>query len=1112
MRADDLLDEIEPLSYPDRVRRLVGLRRLAGGPELTALLAELGGRGHYERSVALFIASAVRDEASLAHILAAARDPDTALALQAIRLSVRYTPAPEPLVRSLTDAPIAIRAATYRAIRRHRRADLAGALVGPVAARWGADEAAALLPACDPEQAAEHLPGLAHAVPNRRSLGRAHPETVLGQAERELRDLTGSARNSWWHWNGPGVAAAVRHDPGRVLGLVEDYWHAGGLPEAVRPRIGALLDAEPERTLRLLLSDGCRPTLPSLLNSRSLCERLARVGGDGLIAVARALRDDEYVLRRLLKTVPPSRRGALFDAAMADVDLTAAELGEDLLNALPRPVRVREARRMLALRTVAERPRRVRAVTAFLPFEEARPLLEEQTRRPDAEERAEGYGLLVECAGRERDPEVLSALLESLGRLRNEQNPVRLAALHALVSVPSTVLRAGHAAAVERLTEDSLNARDCSDATRDMLMRIALAIFAQGAVRDDAELAVSGIGLMTRLMGSASHVRLGRIDHVLRRGQEHRLVERLVPLLDEGARRDDHALALLLVRALGPRAHGVQALQDALEKALDARADGVIRDAITLWLEPAATRAERVERVVGKDPSTVAVPAVLAAIAAERTDLLHLVLSDATPAGRFQRADVTYVPWVVPRWTRRWTARQHTAYLSLLERVAHDGRLADTDRGRAVTAIATVPGVDAARLRPFLESGDTHLRRMALTAAPWTARPQDVLPDLLAHASSDDAHVAVYAAGRAARFVRPSALAALLRPVLTDGKITARKEALRILLRTRVPEAMDVVAAAWDDPGQHRDVRAAIVSAVRPHMTEPVARRILAEAADGPRDLARQVLGAWPYEIQDAWRAAYAALVVRVAYSPDPDVSDPALSALGRWAPWAPEIPAVLAGVLTDLGETRSWRTALFTLVSCAVGGTGTEELAGAAATLAAAGDVADAEAERDLPAAQRLTALADALRSSAANRRDAAEPALRAVIGRLPAQLARELSAATVRWTAPDTAATVDALAGDCAGVAVLAVRWVARALADGPHSGSSAWLLPDADDVRPHAVRLADRGDLAGGLFACALTARHGPRAGWPPEWRTLLRTLRTHPAPDVAFSARDIHTADE
>ncbi|MGH3238806.1 MAG: hypothetical protein ACRDNL_00400, partial [Spirillospora sp.] len=546
---------------------------------------------------------------------------------------------------------------------------------------------------------------------------------------------------------------------------------------------------------------------------------------------------------------------------------------------------------------------------------------------------------------------------------------------------------------------------------------------------------------------------------------------------------------------------------------------------ITLWLAPPGTRAERVGTVVAKDPSAVAVPAVLAAIARERTDLLHLVLSGDAPAGRFRRADVAYVPAATRPWTRRWTARQRDAYLALLERVA-SGDLPDSDRAEAVAQMARVPGVDPARIIAHFDD-DPYVRRAALTALAWTPSPQDTLPRLLSYASSDDAHVAVYAATRAARFVPPSALTEMLGPVLTGGKITARKEALRILLRNRVPDVLRLVATAWDDPDQHRDVRVAIVSAVRPYLGDPVARQILREAADGPRDLARQVITTAPLQVEERHRAAYAELILRVARSPEAEVRDSALLVTAQWAPWAPDAPALLADIVTDLDDTRSWREALTALVGCVTQqGIGAAELGRASAALTAAPDLPDAEPERDLPAAQRLDALVTNVRGVAEYHRDAAEHAIRAITDHLPGQLARELAAATLRWDTPGTAAALDALAESCAPTTtpnhptapggVVAVMRVAEALVG---EEPDPYFLeedrpgqPDPEDVLPHAIRLAARGDLPGGLFACALTDRHGPRAGWSEAWRTLLRTLRTHPLPDVTFTARTTHTAPE
>ncbi|MFF0520042.1 hypothetical protein ACFYTC_15140 [Actinomadura nitritigenes] len=1119
MRADELLTEVEPLPFGERCRRLADLRGRAGTPELAALLGELADGGHYERSVGLFVASAVRDEASLAHIARAMGDADAELACRAIRLYVQHGNGPEPFLAGLDDAPAAIRSEIYDAVRRRRRADLADALVGPVADRWGVEEAAALLPACSPPVVAERIDAFARAVPNWASLGGAHPGVVLDHAERRLAEAADWLRAGLWGLYGPGVAAAVGHDPGRVVGLLERFGGDPGLPFALDSKTGVLLEAEPVRMIRLLTSERYERSLRRVLWRRSVRDRLAALGDGDVARVARAVREDDSALRLLLKAFPPSRREHVFDAAMAGVDLSAVELDESLLDVLPRALRVREARRMLRLRRVAETPARYWSISAFLPYEEGMPVLEALTRRPDADDRATGYALLIACAGRSRDPGTLTAMLESLVRLRNEQDPVRYSALDALANVPEGLLRSEHAAAVARFADDALAARDCSYMTRQALGRIAAAFCRQGAIRDDADLVVFGLELVERLIGHAGAVFLGRLDRVLRHGQEFRLADTLAPHLDAAARRDDHRLALVLVRALGRRAHRVPRLQDALEAALDARSDDVLKQAIGLWLAPPGTRAERVGRVVAKDPSAVAVPAVLAAVARERTDLLHLVLGGTTPPGRFQRADVTYVPHMAAAWMRRWTSRQRDAYLGLLARVAGNEEQPGDARASAIRTIGTVPGVDAARLRPYLDSDDDRIRRTALTAVAWTASPQAVLPDLLAHAATDHAHVAMYAMTRAARFVRPSELAAILGPALREGKITARKEALRILLHNRVPDALDLVAAAWDDPGQHRDVRAAIASAVRPYLAEPVARRILGEAADGPRDLARQVLGTPPLAVEERFRGFYASLVLRVAGSDDTEARAAALPNVPQWAQWAPDAPAVVAGLVTDLAVTEGWRPALDALVGCVVAGYGAAELGATAAGLAAAPDEPSAGAERDLPAFQRLTALVGAVRSAADHDRDTAERAVAALDGRLPGDLARELAAATLRWDGPGTAAALDALADGCAG-GVLAAREVAEALVAW---ADERWLAypeyvtlpagtPDPEAVLPHAERLAGRGDLAGGLFAAALTGVHARRAGWPAPWRALLRTLRAHAHPDVAYTARRMRTAEE
>ena len=1118
--AHELLAEVEPLSYQARCARLASLRDRAGTPELAELLAELGRRGPYERSLALLAAAATRDPASLAHIAGAMRDEDAAIAAQAVGLTVRLGAAGATELAGLVDdAPAELRARLYRAIRTYQRTDLAESLIRSVGERWGAAEAVALLPVCGEATVRALLPELAHAVSNWGALGRAHPGPLLDHAERDLAQLPSGQRWSWWTMHSAALAAASGHDPARVIGLLEDYWDQPGLNGTLVRRFSRLVASDPERMTDLLLGSMGRQELRRVLSVRGVRDRLVRLlTEDRLAGVLRAVREDTVVLALMLKTLPPSRRAAAFDAAMEGIDLSTRELEPQLLEVLPAAVREREATRMLGLRRVAEDPWRTLEVSAFLPYGQAAERLREATRRADAEERGRGYELLIACAGRTRDPQVLGDLLTTdLARLRNEQDPVRARALDALTKVPKGLLRAEHTAAFTRLIEDALNARDMSFATGNALARLVSTAFQLGAVRGDQDMtlfAIEAMRTLTRHGGGQPMIH--GLDRLLRRGQEHELVRSLAPELEKDVARDEFRLTLSLVNALGRRAYGVPELQDALSSALLASREGVVRMAIDHWLAPPRTRAERVALILELDRSAIVLQNVFRTVATVRSDLLWPVLSGTPQEGRFWRHLITYVPLAHRDWTRQWTAAQRAAYLTLLRRAADDGSARETERADAVRMIGNVAGVPADELRPYLRSKNALIRRSAMTAVVWTASPQRVLGELLAEAGGDDAHVALYAVTRAARFTPPSTLPGALAPVLADGKVTARKEAVRLLAHHRSPGADQILAREWDREGQHRDVRAAIASVARQRLDLPNSERILTEAVEGPRDLARQVLGERPLLVEPHHRARYAALVVRAARSADPEVRAEALNRLAQWVPWSPEAMDTLARQTADLAETVTWRNALNGLVTSALSGP-VDALRDAVASLVATTEPADAEAERDLPIAQRLDALVEALTAAAAPNRDQAAPALAAVDGLLPEPLGAILAAGTLAW---DDAVNLDTLldrpvTGTAALMAVAEALAKPLALDEMQRYGLSLGSFDAAVDpqtVLPGARRAVARADLPGGIVAAALVGTCGPRAGWSEPWRDLLRGLRSHPHPDVVFLARQVHTAGE
>ncbi|MFD0904783.1 hypothetical protein [Actinomadura sediminis] len=637
--ADALLAEVEPLAHAERRRRVADLRRLAGGRELVPLLVDLGQRGPYERGLALALAAAARDDASRAHIAAVARVEPLGLARPAVRLAVRLGASAGALLDLLADASAPVRKAAWSAVRKHRRDGLADALVDRVRERWGDAEAASLLPACRRATVASRLDTLAPAVPSWRLLGRAHPDLVLDHAERapaELRTLA------------PGLAEAAQRFPARVVGLLP---HVTDLPTSLAKKAGVLMDAEPERMLRVLLGP-LRPALWVLIvHRRCVRARLRRYGDDELAAVARAVHEHAgnarlHAVRSLLRAVPPGRRERLFAAvrAAAEADGGRAHL-DSLLDLLPRPLRAREARRNAPRGIERNLP-----LYAHLPYDEARPLLEDMTCREEADTRAGGAALLVRCAERSGRPEVLSHALGFLDRV-DPAGPSLDTVVLALHALPDAALRAGHAAAVERFARRVLDARKDPRYPCPLADLLAAKLCRTGLAREDPAFLTPGLGLLHDQPGFAAQRldRTGRLDHLLPHGREHFLGDALAPYLDTG----DHRVTLLFANVLGRRAEDVPSLRRALARAVD-EAEGRARAvAIGLWLAPPRTRAERVGRVVARHPSAVAVPSVLHAIATERTDLLDLVLTAGLDASRIR-----------PAWTRRWTSRQR-AFLTL---------------------------------------------------------------------------------------------------------------------------------------------------------------------------------------------------------------------------------------------------------------------------------------------------------------------------------------------------------------------------------------------------------------------------------------------------------------
>ncbi|WP_430783474.1 hypothetical protein [Actinoplanes sp. G11-F43] len=1074
-----LLTSLDPLSYRERMNRLTEWARTA--PDRDQVCGELRERGPYERHLALVAAMVAQDADGIA---GAARDPQPSIRIAALTAAVSAGALPGDHV----DRPAVERRRVYRALRRRHVPGVADALITVVRAEFGDEEAAALLPGCGADTVRALLPDLEHALHLER-LVRWHPGPLLNRVRERLAEAPAELRGRIW---GDAAGAVLRCDPAQALDLIERYAPRESLPGPL-VAYGVLAAHDASRVVRLLTARDRTAWLQRIVLPPALLRRLAVLPTGDLAELASRFREHSRALAGLLAAVAPARRGELYDRALAEVDTASLIPAAEIMEVLPAAVRIREAARVLGLSRIQEREAQVLAWSAYLAWPDASAALEVALRSGDADERASGYALLVEAARRSRDREAVAEVIVRLGRLRNEQDPVRASALTALARV-APLLTAGTAAGLTQLTTDAVDARDASAATTTALSTLAADVLQHHvAVPQLREWALSTIDLVST--GAQVPV-LRRFDTVLRRGQEAMVFERLRGWVEAGIARGRYGPLFALTHALGKRARQLPHLQDLLRRAIGPRTlASVARPAIGLWLDDPRTRSERVAEVLAIDPTAVTIHGVWATICASRTDLLDLVLS-RRPRGRFVEPGTRWVPaWALH--TERWLPRQQARFVELQELIIADTEQPVWQRAAAIRAAARVPGAGRELVLRHIDAPEVPIAEAALGALVWTDRPDEALPVLLSYADGDRARVALYAAGRAVRHTRPSLLPDALGSVLTrPAKITSRKEAARLLARYGPSQVMASLLEAYTNPDAHRDLRAAIVSAARQRLRAETSWTILRTAVGGSREERRAVLSAYPYTIPERHRRRYGELIVEACQSTDREVRRAAFGQLGEWSPWLAGVTAMVVDRLTDLGETMAHIEVANLLKA---GGDPTLRTALARLVDRDAADDHPGDPVSDRPARRRIKLLA----RGAVNRS-----------GSRPVDADRTALVDAARWLARHPAFTgtaaellvdlgrldnLDEIAGLCAARPVLAVRTAEHVGAR--LRGLRHW--PDPMLLADTVTALAGRGDLAGGLFAVAVV-RHGAGFGWKQPWRDLLTGLRRHPDIDVREEA--------
>jgi hypothetical protein len=979
---------------------------------------------------------------------------------------------PNVLVDALPELPPAVRRVLFRRIRQRRLTTLATALVDVVE---DVDEAARLLPLCDSATVERLLPAVEHAV-NHATLARYHPEFTLARAADELARL--DVTDPWWRSRGYALDEIVAHAPARLLDLVERHAPATWLPFSGRS-LALMAEVDAGRLLRLLENRTYQLT-------RRGYRTLAAANPPELVRLGR-----QHPVT-VLRVLPPSRRAEFFDRLYADKDMTRLHIPDEVLRLLPRDRRAAEARRLRAIAAETGDEDQVRRMTVHLPYDEARDDLTRITRSGEADERVVGYRLLIDCAANGlRLAELLPWLVD---RLKREQDPVRAAAVQALAGVHPRAL--GSATELTQLAADAYDARDFSHSTGAALADVCMKLLAYNG-------SPVALGVLTDWWKRTRWSYLGDLSRKLRRGQEHDVFEALRTTVEAAADQVDFQPAFALAGAFGRRTDNMPELLDLMWDAIPYGREHASRQAIRHLLADPRHRSARVQRILDLDPTAVFVSEVVDVIQYNRTDLLEVVLGKTIPKGTFAPRKVRLIPLYLGH-TERWEPAQRARYAELLMSLADSDKESRGTRAGAVTAIGRIHGPAKRNVLRYLDSDDELIAQAAIARLPDLDEPAEALDLLLTRALGDSRGHAeltsMYTIRRCAARVVPRRLTEVLRAALArGGRVTVRKELVRLVSDFRLPDAVGILRQTWDAPDQHRDVRAAVAFAALSWLDDPTATELLRDAVSGPREISGQLLRTRPYTVPAKHRSSLSALVRQVATGPDDRLRTDALASLDAWARWDPAVHTVLADALTDLTERVSWRAAVQPLQRLVVTPEGAATVIKVMHTLLDAPPTPDAAADRDRPAFQRARAVVNGLTVSWN-----VQPVFRRAIHRISDELRRyddirvenvALRVSTVNPNGPqvlDDLRDLEDLVGDNPFLAVQAGHALAR-----PH---------DATHLVPAVAQLTN------GHLQVALLTDNSHRLGHPEPWRALIRELRRAPDPGVRDAALRLVTAKE
>ncbi|RUT04400.1 hypothetical protein DSM106972_046280 [Dulcicalothrix desertica PCC 7102] len=847
MTLQQLLQQLESLSYHDRVRRMVELgRQVSTDTQVRDILNSLEQGDFTERLLALNSCYGSYDGAK---IIRALSDNSHLIRSKAVQMVGPLTSDAQVQTALNTVTLKDCRYVLKQLLKWHRRSCI-DTFINQLASTNN-DSFSRLLPCASSELVQRHIESVIdfYGIDEWKLLARLHPRIV-----EELLQRRANATSEF----DPRLTTRVN----AVLPLLSELFPetalsicrtVSGIIPLSNLNLQPLTERYPRQVADLILSSNDRANV----SFDKVAHKLETQQLISLINRRKYTINEQYIFYLLA----PQQREIIYRTF---ADSWRSSIGGNIIPAiipyLPRHIREQEAQRYLNLpRNIFPEERLYCA--AYLPWGDTHALVNPYINDPDPELRKQALSTLIFATRYNRSH--TSDILNIVKQRRNEQDPVRGAMIKGLAELPSSIWHSQHLEDLSQIISHAFNAVDLSNFTVISIERLVIQILPFHPAWSAGQLAT--------LVQQRGQINFYDLGERLSNSDMPRVAPILLPVLQSWERKRESNI-IAAARSFGHRLKVFDGLVEILERIIkNTRNNTIASEALDLIAKYRRDKLnELIPQLLQQDPSWITQYTVYNFLHRKRQDLITPFLRYSAYTGLFSTDETRFI-LPLTNGFNRWTTQQQEIFQRTLEEVIQDPERDTLTKLCVIKQLAALPGVQPTSLQELANPDNPQLviRDAALLALPQLDSPYGI-PILVEALNDDRARIAIYAL-RSMLLQMPENQALQTLRAVPLNKVTVAKEVVRLLGELPSSEAYTELLS-WNERDLHRDVRVAFIRALSNHLEHPETWPILFGAATSSDTAIARTVGRQHYDQSQNNQQQLLELFVTLLNHPDPVV------------------------------------------------------------------------------------------------------------------------------------------------------------------------------------------------------------------------------------------------